>query len=112
MSTENIVPRKTYLLVFAGLMVLTIITVIAARFDLGFINTPIALGIAITKAALIVMFFMNVRHSSSLIKLIIIGGILWVLILLVLTMIDYATRHFKDSPYQKWRIENVVSKKQ
>ncbi|MGH9916547.1 MAG: cytochrome C oxidase subunit IV family protein [Pyrinomonadaceae bacterium] len=110
MSTENIVPRKTYLLVFAGLVILTTITVFAARFDMGFVNTPIALGIAIAKAMLIVLFFMNVRHSSLLTKLVIIGGVLWLLILLTLTMVDYSTRHFKDSPYQKWRVETVVGK--
>ena len=38
------------------------------------------------------MFFMHVRHSTKLTKLVVLGGLLWLGILISLTMADFATR--------------------
>jgi caa(3)-type oxidase subunit IV len=35
---------------------------------------------------------MHVRHSAKLTKLVVLGGLLWLAILLSLTMADFATR--------------------
>jgi cytochrome c oxidase subunit 4 len=41
---------------------------------------------------LVALFFMHIRHSVKLTKLVVVGGLLWLGILLLLTMTDYATR--------------------
>jgi cytochrome c oxidase subunit 4 len=89
---EEIVPPKTYLLVFATLLVLTYITTVVAFVDLGPWNVVVALAIAIGKAALVALFFMHLRHSSKLLWIVVGGGLFWLGILLTLTVSDYLTR--------------------
>ena len=74
-------------------MIGTGLTVFAATLDLGAFNAPVALGIATVKATLVALFFMHVYHASEkLTKLVVIGAIFFLLLLLGLTMTDYATR--------------------
>jgi len=65
----HIVPVATYLLVFAALMLGTFMTVWAAGNDFGALNTVVALGIAVTKATLVILFFMHVKYSPRLTQL-------------------------------------------
>ena len=83
---------RTYLLVFAGLIVLTVLTTAAAFVDLGPLSTFVALAIATAKMLLVALWFMHVRHSSMLTRLMLIGGLLWLIILLGFTMADVMTR--------------------
>lgn len=89
---SHIVSTKLYFGVFAALMVLTALTVAASRIDLGGLNVFVALVIAITKAVLVVLFFMHVRYSSRLTQLFVSAGFFWLVILLTLTLSDYLTR--------------------
>ena len=63
---DHVVPVTTYVLVFLALMVGTGVTVAASYVDLGIWNTPVAMLIAITKASLVVFFFMHLKYSSRL----------------------------------------------
>lgn len=83
---------RTYLLVFGALLVGTALTVGAAYINLGVFNDVVALLIAITKATLIVLFFMHVRHSDRLTKVMVIIGWLWLIMLILGTMDDILTR--------------------
>lgn len=38
------------------------------------------------------VFFMHLRHSSTLTKMIVASGVFWLLIMLTLTLADYLTR--------------------
>jgi cytochrome c oxidase subunit IV len=89
---EHIVPRTTYYLIFAALMIGTYLTVQMAYVDLGRFNPVVALGIAIIKATLVVLFFMHVRYSTRLTGLVVVSGVFWLGILLVLTLSDYLSR--------------------
>jgi cytochrome c oxidase subunit 4 len=91
----HIVPRRTYYLIFAALLALTFVTVMAARVDLGPLNTAVALAIASFKALLVVLFFMHVKYSTRLTQLAVIAAIYWLGILLVLTLSDYFTRSWR-----------------
>jgi len=98
--SEHIVSRTVYFAIFGALMVLTAVTVLAATVDFGneVINTSIALAIAVTKAVLVILFFMHVRHSSRLTWVVIAGGFLWLFIMIALTMSDYLTRGWSALP--------------
>ncbi|MGE3959003.1 MAG: cytochrome C oxidase subunit IV family protein [Vicinamibacterales bacterium] len=85
-------PLSTYYLIFLALMVGTALTWWVATIDLGAMNNVIMLAIAVTKATLVVLFFMHVRYSSKLTWVIIIGSVFWLLILIFLTLNDYFTR--------------------
>ena len=89
---EKIVEPKIYLRTGGALLVLLAITWAVAYVDLGPYNLIFALAIAITKAMLIALFFMHIKGSSRLLHLAAIGGLLWLLIMLALTLSDYMTR--------------------
>jgi cytochrome c oxidase subunit 4 len=98
--SEHIVSRTVYFVIFGALMVLTAVTVFAAQFDFGneAVNTAIALAIAVTKAVLVILYFMHVRYSPRLTWVVIASGFLWLFILIALTMSDYLTRGWSQLP--------------
>jgi cytochrome c oxidase subunit 4 len=89
----HVVPKSVYFIVAGWLFVLLVLTIAAARFDLGLWNTPLALAIGLAKAALIVLFFMHVRYGSPLLRVFAAAGFLWLVIMFLLLMPDYLTRH-------------------
>jgi cytochrome c oxidase subunit 4 len=89
---EHIVPRTVYSMVFAALLLLTGLTVWVAYLDLGFLNTAVALGIAVTKALFVILYFMHVRYSTRLTWVIVASGFFWLGILIVLGLSDYLSR--------------------
>ncbi|HEX5708841.1 MAG TPA: cytochrome C oxidase subunit IV family protein [Pyrinomonadaceae bacterium] len=92
--SEHIVSRKVYFVIFAALLVGTVLTVVAANIDFKseVINTTIALAIAVTKATLVVLYFMHVRYSARIIWVLVASGIFWLAIMMVLTASDYMSR--------------------
>ncbi len=94
----HVVPVRVYLLVFAALLALTATTARVAFVDLGPLNNVAALGIAVLKAALVVLFFMHVRYGTRLVPLVIAAGVFWLLILLGLSLSDYLMRGWLGVP--------------
>lgn len=96
--SQHIVTPKTYLLIFGALMVGTVLTVAAAYVDLGqytgipALNDIVMLAIAVTKAVLVVLFFMHVKYSGRLTALTAVSGVLFFLILIAFVLADYVTR--------------------
>jgi cytochrome c oxidase subunit 4 len=94
----HVTPLGLYLAVFSALMVLTAVTVGVAFVHVGQLNMLIALGIACTKATLVVWFFMHVNHASRLTKLFVLTGVFFLAILIGLTMTDYGSRMWVNPP--------------
>src|SRR5215510_8384077 len=90
--TEHVDSVATYVSVFAGLIILTLATTAVAFVDLGSFSVVAALGIATCKMLLVALWFMHVRHSSRLTRLVLCGALLWLGILLLFTMADIWTR--------------------
>jgi cytochrome c oxidase subunit 4 len=90
--THHVTGLPVYFGVFFGLMIFTILTVAVSRVDLGALNTPIALAIAVVKATLVILFFMHVIHSTRLTWVVIMASLFWLALLFVLTLADYLTR--------------------
>ena len=89
---------QKYLGIFAILVVGTILTYVTATIDLDFIfpgaNTLLALLIAFTKMACVMLFFMHVYWSPKLIWLSAVASFFWLLIMFAYTMQDYFTRSY------------------
>ena len=92
---------KMYFGIFFALCALTVATVLAAKFDFapmlglamgGFVNNSVALGIAVTKASLVVLFFMHVKYESKLVGLAVVASVIWLAFLVLITISDYLTR--------------------
>lgn len=86
-------PPPTYFAVWVALLFGTGLTYYAAKLDLGPFNAGVALIIATTKALLVALFFMHLRHASEkLLKLVVVSTLFFLLILLALSLADYGTR--------------------
>lgn len=102
--TQHVVPLRVYFAVFAALMVLTALTVVAAFFDLAAatgvpaLNDVVMLAIAVTKAVLVVLFFMHVKYSGRLTSLTVLSGVLFFVLLIGITLSDYLTRGLLGIP--------------
>jgi cytochrome c oxidase subunit IV len=87
-------PARTYLLVFVALLVLAAVTTWVSFQPLGHWHTPIAVGIAVAKATLVVLFFMHALESDKLVHLVILGALLFLAIMLAFTLCDYVSRPY------------------
>jgi cytochrome c oxidase subunit 4 len=98
MSSVHVSPLSTYLSIFTALMVLSAITVGAAFVNLGAFNPLVAMAIACIKATLVILYFMHVKYSSRLTKLVVVLSLFFVAILFAETLMDYASREFLPPP--------------
>jgi cytochrome c oxidase subunit IV len=89
---------KLYVGIFLTLMALTAVTIVVAYVNLGPWNKVVALGIASTKATLVVLYFMHVRYASRMTKLVVVSGFFFLMVLFSLTMIDYGSRMWVNPP--------------
>jgi cytochrome c oxidase subunit IV len=92
-STHHVVSPKVYLVVFAVLVVLTAATVWAAFVHM---QDPwhdvIAMAIAVTKATLVVLFFMHVKWGTRMTKLSVIVAVIFLILLAGITVTDFWAR--------------------
>jgi cytochrome c oxidase subunit 4 len=92
MAHENDHSLKPYVFVLVALLALTALTVFVATIDFGAANDMVALGIALVKASLVVMFFMHVRGATPVIKLAAVGGFFWLAIFFAIILSDFGFR--------------------
>ena len=98
MSEHHVVSWRVYLAVFAALVVLTGVTVVVTGFDFGPLNLIVALGVAVAKASLVVLYFMHARYSPRLTGVVIASSIAFFVILVFLTLTDYLSRPWPLAP--------------
>lgn len=101
--SEHIVSSKLYWFIWVVLIIATGLTAWIATVDLGKFNTVVALVIATAKASIVVLFFMHVKYTSEkMTRVVLISAVFWLLLLLVLSLTDYASRHqgmlYQSSP--------------
>jgi cytochrome c oxidase subunit 4 len=84
---------KSYILVFAALLVLTIITVTVSSLHLGIaVAVTIALIIAAMKGSLVASFFMHLISEKKVVFLALILTLVFLLALLFLPLTEYYDR--------------------
>lgn len=88
----HIVPKSVLLKVFGGLIFLTLVTVGAAYVPLGPLTVPVAIGIAVGKASLVVMFFMHLKYDNPVNALTFTIGTIFVVVFVSITLLDTAFR--------------------
>ena len=91
-AEHHIVSPMVYFAIFIALLVGTAITIGATFIDMGPWNPVIALAIAVTKATLVVLYFMHIKYSSKLMKLTVGAGVFTFLILVGMSLSDYISR--------------------
>jgi len=84
-----------------ALMVLLALTSGLAFVPLGSANLFVSLGIAVAKGLLVLIVFMELKGSSSLIRAAAAAGFFWLAIMIALTSADYTHRTDVRVPLDK-----------
>ncbi len=74
--------------VFGALMVLTVLTVWVTSIDFGNYNIFVALGVAVLKAGLVLMYFMHLRWDSPFNALIVVISLAFIMLFIAFSWID------------------------
>jgi cytochrome c oxidase subunit IV len=82
------VPRRVLGGVYGILIFCTVITVAVSRIDLGQANIWVALGIALVKGGLVLMYFMHLRWDSPFNGLVILAALFFVALFIGLALLD------------------------
>jgi len=93
LKDNNRESKKSLIAVWAGLVVLTGVTITVSRIDLGFGNVIVALTLSTIKASLVILFFMDLRHEERIIRNILIVALIVLAIFIGLTYFDVAFRY-------------------
>jgi cytochrome c oxidase subunit 4 len=87
-----------YVTIFVVLVVLTAATVSASFVELGRWHVPVAIGIAVIKALLVLLFFMHLLGGSRLQWLVVATAACFATIFATLVGADYASRSWYLPP--------------
>jgi cytochrome c oxidase subunit IV len=86
-------PVRTYIVTLTALLILTVVTVLVAQFDLGEANVAAAIGIATLKASLVALFFMHLLHDRPMNAVILCTALVMLGLLFLFSFMDSGTRH-------------------
>jgi cytochrome c oxidase subunit 4 len=91
-ENNHIIPYKTFLIILAGLISLTILSVVLTQISLGTLTVATALLIASIKSTYVLRYFMHLKFESRFFTLATIGVIVLLAAVIIVTLLDYLTR--------------------
>lgn len=92
-SEHHIIPFAILRNVAVGLIILTVLTVVTAKFmDLGILAATVAFLIAFVKAMMVMMYFMGLKYDTRLNRLIFGTGFFFLALLAFFCVLDIWTR--------------------
>jgi cytochrome c oxidase subunit IV len=92
MSTP--IAKSALFKVWALLIALAVINIALAFLPIGAWSWTIAYPIAALMALLIMIFFMHLHESTTLIRIFAVAGFFWLMLLFSISMADYLTRAY------------------
>jgi len=84
----HVVPLPVLFAVLGTLLVMTVVTVAASWMDFGRYNLWIALGIAVFKASLVLLFFMHLKYDKPFNAIVIIVSMALVILFIAIALTD------------------------
>lgn len=105
-ASHHVSPVSLYWAVYIGLMILTIITVLAyyiplwLNLNLGAANVIIAMAIATTKASLVCLYFMHLKYDKKFLSIAFLSSLIFLGLFLGFTLLDINTRE-DQQPFTK-----------
>lgn len=84
----HIVPIKVLIGVFLALVVLTVVTVEAAKYDTGSLDVIVSMAIATAKASLVVFIFMHLWYDKPLNRIMFFFSIVFAAFFLCMILLD------------------------
>jgi cytochrome c oxidase subunit 4 len=92
-GVHHVVPYSVLINVMWALLVLTVVTVITAKFvHLGAFAALVAFAIAAVKAYLVMAYFMGLKYDAASNRFIFATGFVFLAVLLLFCVLDIATR--------------------
>jgi cytochrome c oxidase subunit IV len=91
-ENEHKIPYKTFLIVLAVLIALTLTSVTLTRISLGALTVAIALIIAAVKSTFVLRIFMHLKTENRMFSIAVIGVASLLAVVLFITLLDYLTR--------------------
>ena len=88
MTHKHIMPFSLLAKIWLALLILTGVTVGAASFDFGYLNVLVAMGVASTKALLVVLFFMHLKYDKIFHTVVFLSAILAAALFVGFTLMD------------------------
>jgi cytochrome c oxidase subunit 4 len=94
MESENkhIIPYRTFLLVLAVLITLTLISMSVTRISLGTLTVFIALLIAAVKSSFVLRIFMHLKFENRMFTIMVSAVSLLIGVVILITLLDYLYR--------------------
>src|SRR3989338_10103899 len=80
--------ETTYLLVWAALLVLTVITVSVSYYNFGILNIVVAMGVATIKGALVCLYFMHLKYDNKVNQVVFISAFVFLAVFVGVTASD------------------------
>ncbi len=97
-SEHHVIPFDVLVKVAGGLLALTILTVVTAKFmHLGALASLVAFAIAGTKAYMVMAYFMGLKYDSKSNVLIFLSGFAFLALLFIICALDIWTRVIQTS---------------
>ncbi len=91
-KNEHIVSYKLYLLVLAGLITLTLMSVGATHIQLTNLSVFTAILLASVKSVLVLVFFMHLKFDNKLLQILVTAVFTLIALVLFITFLDYNVR--------------------
>jgi cytochrome c oxidase subunit 4 len=89
---NHIIPYKTFLLVLALLIVLTLTSVAITQIYLGALTVLLALLIAAIKSTFVLRIFMHLKFENKMFSFAVVGVVLLISVVILITFLDYLYR--------------------
>ena len=89
---HHLVPLSVYFKTIIALLALTVLTVGASYVDVGKANIFVSMGIAVAKAALVMMFFMGLKYDNNLNRAYILSSFVGFALMIGISASDLWTR--------------------
>jgi cytochrome c oxidase subunit 4 len=87
-GSPHVLPPSVLLGTAAALLVLTVLTVVTSRIDLGAMNTVLALAIASCKAAVVALFFMHLKYEKKFLTVVLASAVFFAVLLVSFVVFD------------------------
>ncbi len=89
---EHLIPYKTFIYTWLGLIVLTFATAGASTFFPGNIGITVAIIVTPLKIILVLEIFMHLRYESKVFRYMFLAAVMIMAVFMALTLVDYFYR--------------------
>jgi cytochrome c oxidase subunit 4 len=91
-KNEHLIPYKTFIYTWLGLLFLTFVTAGASAFFPGKIGTATAIIVTPIKVFLVLEIFMHLRYESKVFRYMLLSAVIIMAVFMALTLVDYFYR--------------------